>query len=272
MLRTLYQAGLRWQADNASYLGAAIAYYALFSVAPLLVIAVAVVGIVYGREAAEGKLVQTLSEHVGPETARTLQDLVHQAEVGSGVAAVVGVALLLFLAMSLFQQLKTALRIIWKLPPKSEGLIAGTVRSYLHAFATLLVAVVFATVVVASSTVFTLVLEVWGHVLLDRPGLLKLANLGVSLLVLTLGFLFLFRLLSEGEVQYRHLWAGAFVTAVLFVLGKWLFGLYLANTSLRSAYGAASSLVVFLVWVYYSAQLLFYGAEVVQVQREAASA
>lgn len=267
MLRTLYQAGLRWQADNASYLGAAIAYYALFSVAPLLVIAIAVAGMVYGREAAEGKLVATLSDHVGPETARTLQGLVHQAEVGSGVAAVVGGAVLLFMAMSLFQQLKTALAILWKLPPRQEALVAGTVRSYLLAFATLLVAVLFATGVVVSSTAATLFLEVGGHPLLYRAG-----NLALSLVVLTLGFVFLFRLLSDGRVEYRHLWAGAFVTAVLFVLGKWLFGVYLRNTSLLSAYGAASSLVVFLVWVYYSAQLVFYGAEVVQVRREAAAA
>ncbi len=273
MIRTLYQAAVRWQADRASFLGAAIAYYALFSTVPLLIVSIAVAGQFYGKEAAEGKLVATLSEHIGPESAQNLQDLVRSAAIGSGWAALFGSLLLLFTAMGLFLQLRIALQIIWKLTPRKEDIVTGTVRGYLLAFTSMLIVVVFASLIVGGSTTLTLVLEVWGQRYFgSNPLFLRLANLAASLLVLTLTVLFLFRLLSERRIPYRHLVTGAFVTAALFVLGKYLFGLYLASTTLRSAYGAASSLVVFLVWVYYSAQLIFFGAEVVQIRREAAQA
>lgn len=268
IFRTLSRAALKWQADHASYLGAAIAYYALFSTAPLLILAIAVSGLIFGEDAAEGKLVGTLSEYVGPESAQAIQSLVHQAEPGSGWAAVISGLVLFLAAVSLFQQMRTALRIIWKLPPRPENVVTGTVRSYLLAFATLLVTLIFAFLLVASSTSLTLVLEVWGHALLSNPLVFRLVNLGVSVFLLTLALTFCFRLLSDGVIPYRYHLTGALVTAILFVLGKWLFGFYLASTSLRTAYGAASSLVVFLVWVYYSAQLIFFGAEVVQVLRE----
>lgn len=270
MLQTLRQAAVQWQNDKASYLGAAIAYYALFSVGPLLVIAIAVAGMVYGHRDAEGRLVEVLGGYVGADSAQALQDLVQQSsKTSSGWAALIGGGVLLFTALGLFQQIKLGLHIIWKLDlDPNEGLVAGTVRSYVLALATLLVAVIFAVVVVVGSTMGTLLLQVWGGQVFESLWLAWLAYLAGTLLVLTLLFVFLFRLFSDGRIAYRHLWGGGFVTAVLFVLGKWLFGLYLASTSVLSAYGAASSLVVFLVWVYYSAQLVFFGAEVVQVSRQ----
>jgi membrane protein len=270
MLRTLRQAAIQWQEDRASYLGAAIAYYALFSIGPLLVIAIALAGLVYGKEAAEGRLVDTLAEYVGRDSATALQDIVHKAATPeSGWAAIIGGLILLFMALGLFQQLKLALQMIWKLQPvKGEGVIAGTVRGYLLALATLLVSVIFAVVFVGGTTVVTLILEVWGHRLLDYPFAVWLISIAVDLVMLTVGFVFLFRLLSDGKISYRYLWGGSLLTAVLFVIGKYLFGFYLANTTILTAYGAASSLVVFLVWVYYSAQMIFFGAEVIQVSRQ----
>lgn len=266
-LRMLGQAAVQWQTDKASYLGAAIAYYSLFSVAPILVLAIATAGLVYGKEAAEGKLVGTLQEYVGADSAATLQSLVRQAEPGSGWAAVVGVVVLLVTALGLFQQIKTALHHIWKLESLDEGIVAGTVRSYLLAFITLLISCLFAVCVVSTSTLLTLVLPAWGPRLVQNPLVTYLADFAGSVLLITVLLAFLFRFFSDGRIPYRHLWGGAFVGAFLFVLGKWLFALYLANGAPGTAYGAAGSLVVFLVWVYYSAQLVFFGAEVVQVSR-----
>jgi membrane protein len=268
ILRTLRQAAILWQADRASYLGAAIAYYALFSVGPLLVISIAVAGMAFGQEAAEGTLVQKLKEFVGPDSAALLQEMVHKSTPASGWAALIGGIVLLFTALGLFQQLRVALQIIWKLKPRSaEGLVEGTVRDYLLAFTTLLVSVVFGVVTVGGCTILTLVLGVWGPRFLVEPSSVLILNFGATLLLLTVVFVFLFRLFSDGRIRFRYLWGGAFVTAVMFANGKFLFALYLASTSVLSAYGAASSLVVFLVWVYYSAQLIFFGAEVVQVSR-----
>jgi membrane protein len=269
ILRTLRQAAIQWQEDRASYLGAAIAYYALFSVGPLLVISIAVAGFAYGKEAAEGRLVETLQAYVGPDSAALLQDQIHKAATPTGGwAALIGGIVLLFTALGLFQQMRVALQIIWKLKPRTaEGLVEGTVRDYLLAFTSLLVAVVFGVVTVGGCTTLTLVIGVWGPTFLADAYWALLFNFGATLVLLTLVFVFLFRLLSDGRIRFRYLWGGAFVTAVLFAIGKILFAIYLANTTVLTAYGAASSLVVFLVWVYYSAQLVFFGAEVVQVSR-----
>jgi membrane protein len=266
---TLRQAGQQWVADKASYLGAAIAYYTLFSAAPLLIVAIAVAGLVYGEAAAQQQLVDQLAEYIGENSAKAVQDMVKSAhQPGSGWAAGFGSALLLFAALGLFQQLKTALHLIWKLPAvNAGGFVRGTVREYLQSFAVLLVAVIFATLLLSVATVATIAIEAWGQFFPGGPAVWRAINLAASLLLLTLLVVFVFRLLSDGRIAYRHLWGGGFVTAILFVLGKWLFGFYLAHTSLSSAYGAASSLVVFLVWVYYSAQMIFFGAEVVQVRR-----
>ncbi len=277
MFRTIHQAALQWQKDRASFLGAAVAYYTLFSIAPLSIIAIAVVGLVFGEDAVEQRLVTQLSDYTGEEAARGIQTLVQNTRhsTTNWWAFGIGVGLLLFMALSLFQQIRTALHLIWKLPPDpKDTLIRGTVKDYLLALAMIGVSVMFVIALFLSTTVITVGIEIWGQDLirnLHLPGDLdqwRLANLGVMFVLLTILVMFTYRILSDGRLPYRSLWGGAALAAMMFIAGKWLFGFYLANASLASTYGAASSVVVFLVWVYYTAQTFFFGAEVVQVKAQ----
>jgi membrane protein len=271
MFRTIRQAAVQWQSDRASFLGAAVAYYTLFSIAPLLIIAIAVVGLVYGEDAVEGRLVNDLSDYVGDDSASTIQTIIQQTRHprSNWWAFAVGASLLIVMALGLFQQIRTALHQIWKLPPPpSESLIHSTIKDYVLAFAMICVSVLFVLLVLLSTTVTTIIIEVWGHFLPGELADWRLANIGVTFVLITLLLVMTYRILSDRRLPYGCLWGGAALAAILFISGKWLFGVYLAHASLATTYGAASSVVVFLVWVYYTAQVFFFGAEVVQVKAQ----
>jgi membrane protein len=271
MFRTIRQAAVQWQSDRASLLGAAVAYYTLFSFAPLLIITIAVAGIAFGQDAVEGRLVGYLTDYIGADSAEAIQTMIRQTRHPrtNWCAFAIGVGLLLFIALSLFQQLRTALQMIWKLPPDpSEGLVRATVKDYLSALAMIGIAVLFVLLLLIGTTVVTIGIEVWGHFLPGDQAIWRVGNIGVMFVLMTAFLVVTFRILSDGRMPYRCLWGGSALAAILFISGKWLFGIYLAHTTLATAYGAASSVVVFLVWVYYTAQVFFFGAEVVQVKAQ----
>jgi membrane protein len=256
-----------WNEDNAPRLGAALSYYTIFSIAPLLLISIAVAGLVFGAEAAQGGIVTQIQGLVGRDAAEAIQGMLENArKPGQGILATIfGAVTLIFGAGGAFNELRAALDVIWEIPPRKGGGVLGMIRERLLSFAMVLV-VGFLLLVSLVLSAGISALEVKG----TFPGsgvVLQVVNNAVSLAVITVLFALIFKYLPDAHppVAWKDLWTGAFITAALFTLGKYAIGLYLGRSSVASAYGAAGSLVLLLVWVYYSAQILFFGAEVTQV-------
>jgi membrane protein len=260
----LKQAFADWRSDNAARLGAALSYYTLFSVAPLLIIAIAVAGLVFGREAAQGQIVVQLQGLVGEAGARAVEEMIENSRrPGTGaLATAVGLVTLLLGATSAFVELKGALNVVWDV--KDEGsALSGLLRGRVWSFAMVL-AIAFLLMV---SLVISAALAAAAG-LLDgagiSPSVVHSLNAALSFAVITVLFALIFKFLPDTEVAWRDVWAGALFTSALFTVGKLLIGLYLGHSSLASTYGAAGSVVVLVVWVYYAAQIFFFGAELTQ--------
>jgi membrane protein len=255
----------KWLADDAPRLGAALAFYTMLSVAPLLVVVAAIAGLVYGQEAARGELVQQLEGLVGRQGAEALQSMLANAyHPGAGViASVVGVIVLLLGATGVFVELQGSLNRIWGAQSRAPGGAWGFFRARLLSFLMILAVGLLLLASLLLSAALTAVGHHFGGA--GWPLLWRAINLVVSLGVITVLFALLFKLLPDAGVAWKDVWVGAALTGVLFTIGKYLIGLYLGSSALGSTYGAAGSLAVFLVWVYYSAQILFFGAEFTQV-------
>lgn len=271
----LWETYAEWDRHNAAQLGASLSYYAVLSLAPLIVVLVGILGLVYGPDAAHGNLQAELQRFMGPEVAGAVQRAVATAnDPAAGIlATVLGVLTLLLGASGVAIELQQALNTIWDVPPRAFKRWWGPyVRRKLVGFA----AVVAAGVLLLLTLVVTAgiaLLEKFFRGLLPIPGAaLQLVNSIVSLALATILFAILFRTLPDRSIAWRRVWMGAAVTAVLFTLGKYAIGMYLGKAGVGSAYGAAGSLVVVLVWVYYSAQVFFFGAEFTHVYAQAQAA
>jgi membrane protein len=254
-----------WRADYAASMGAALAYYTMFSLAPLLLIVISVAGLVFGEAAARGEIQVQLDALMGPHSAGAVQDLlasVHHPAKGLA-ATLLGLVLLLAGAASVFSELQDALDRIWRVPAKEgpgPGWL-GLLRSRLLPFGMILALGFLLTVsLVASATLAAL-----GHTLnpifSGWQALAATAN-AVGGFVLAAGvFALIFKIMPRVHVMWKDVWVGALFTAVLFALGKSLIGLYIGRSGVASGFGAAGSLVVILLWVYWSAQILLIGAE-----------
>jgi membrane protein len=259
LFRTTFRA---WSDDRASKMAAALAYYAAFAVAPLLLIAVAVAGLAYGRDAAEGQLVGQLAGFVGEEGARAIQGILRRAwKPREGVVATaLGLLALAFAASGVFAELQDSLNLIWKVRKKPGRGVVGTLVDRFCSF-TLVVGIGF--LLLVSLLVDTGLQAVTAYVS-DLGGagpLLKALSAAASFVVITLIFAAMFRVLPDAKTRWRDLFPGAAFTALLFTVGKYLIGLYLGTTTIGSTYGAAGSFVIFLLWVNYSSQIVFLGAE-----------
>ena len=253
-----------WSDDYAPSMGAAIAYYTAFSIAPLLVIVIAIAGFFFGAEAAAGYLYAQLSGMVGADGAEALQGMVESASnTQEGViATVIGTILLLLGATTVFAELQSDLDRIWKAPAatKPEG-IWGLLRARILSLG-LVVSVGFLMLVsLVLSAALAALSSWWGGFFEDFEWLLHAVDFIVSLTVVTLLFALMYKILPRVKIAWRDVWVGAFVTAVLFTLGKLLVGLYMAKAAIASSFGTAGSLAVLLIWVYYSAQIFLLGAE-----------
>jgi membrane protein len=263
----LKEAGCAWAADNAPSLGAALAYYTIFSLAPVLIVVIAVAGLAFGREAAEGEILRQIHALVGPAGAATIQTIIqraHQPALGI-VASTLGLVTVLVGASGAFLQLQDTLNQIWKVRRNSESFWASTLRKRSLSFGLVLGTGFLSLVSLALSAGLAAVGMFMGHLLPIPAFLLESVNFLLSFAVITLLFAMIFKVLPDTEVAWGDVWIGAGVTALLFTIGKMLIGLYLGKSSITSAYGAAGSLVVILVWVYYSAQILLLGAEFTHV-------
>jgi membrane protein len=260
------QAFADWREDGAPRLGAALAYYTLFSLAPLLLAAIAIAGLAFGEEAAQGRIVAELESLIGRAGAEAVQQLVENSrrpEAGI-IATIVALGTLLLGASGVFVELRSALNVIWEVKTPAGGLGAA-VRARLAAFA-LVVGVGFLLLV---SLVVSAALSAMGRTLIGGLGepaaaILQALNTVVSLGVLTVLFAMLFKFLPDTDVAWRDVWVGAATTSLLFTVGKYLIGLYLARSTLSSTFGAAASIVILMVWVYYAGQIFFFGAELAQ--------
>jgi membrane protein len=257
-----------WLDDNAARLAAALAYYALLSLAPLIVITVAVVGWFIGADAARGRVAGELSAVVGGEAARGIQAVAENAKSPAAgvVSTVVGVVTLFIGASGVFGELQSSLNTVWEVAPKPGRGLMGQLRDRFLSF-TMVLGVAFLLLV---SLIITSVLSAAGSFMASAlPGgeaLWQVLNFVLSLAVVTALFALIFKVVPDAKIQWRDVWLGSAVTAVLFTIGKLLLGLYLGKAAPGSSYGAAGSIIALVVWVYYAAQILLIGAEFTQVQ------
>jgi len=254
------EASSNWVDHKDARLGAALAYYSIFSIGPVIVIAIAVAGLIFGQDAVRGEVSAQIRSLLGDTGAVAVQSMLADASrPRSGIiATVLGVGALLFAAVGVVVQLKDALNTVWGVEAKQGG-VWQFIRTYIVSLAgvlslgfLLLVSLLISTFLAAGSKYLPPYLP---------EVLLQLVSSAVSLAFIGALFAMMFKWLPDAEVQWRDVWIGAIVTAVLFEVGKFLIGLYIGKQGLESTFGAAASLVVLLIWVYYSAQIVLLGAE-----------
>ena len=258
-----------WMDDKAPQLGAALAYYTVFSLAPLILILLAIVGVIFRHDPAGAwdRMVEQMSYFLDKSAIQVVRDIAQNAShPDKGLAAtIIGIALALFGASGVFGQLQDALNTIWGVKPKPGGGWREFLRARFLSF-TMVGGVCFLLLV---SLVVETLLKAFSHSISTAlPGGGAIA-LGVYFVFdfAVVGFLFamIFKFLPDAEIQWRDVWIGGALTALFFLIGKWALGLYLGSGAAASAYGAASSLITLLLWIYYSAQILLFGAEFTQV-------
>ncbi len=252
----------RWIDDFAPSMGAALSYYTIFSIAPLLLIVIAVAGLVFGEKAASGALFDQLRGLLGDDGAAVVQRLVASAREPqtSVFATLVGIVAMIVGATTVLAELQSSLNRIWRAPPDRKGVLTMLRRRLLTL--SLILAIGFLLLV---SLVASAAMEAIGHWWAPLFGqmlwLLELLNLALSLAVVTVLFAMIYKILPRVSIGWQDVWTGAAVTALLFTLGKSLIGVYLGRSAVTSGFGAAGSVVVLLVWIYYSAQVFLLGAE-----------
>lgn len=257
--------------DDGPRLAAALSYYTAFSLAPLLIVVIAVVGLLFGQEAAQGEIVRQISGLVGKEGAELINTMILNAATGEGgtLATIIGIATLLFGATGVYGELQTSLNRIWDLP---DSFTSGTwhwVKSRILSFALVLgTGFLLLVSLMLSAGVSAFIRWVLPDSV-DSAWLLSAAELLLSFLLITTLLGMIYKILPDIDLRWSDVRFGAIITAVLFTLGKFLIGLYLGQSAVSSSYGAAGALAVILLWVYYSAQILFLGAEFTQVYSRA---
>jgi membrane protein len=268
-------AASQWSAHKDARLGAALAYYSIFSIGPLIVVAIAVAGLIFGQDAVRGEVSEGLRSMLGESGAKAINGMLVAADRPSqGIfASVIGIGALIFAAIGVVVQVKDAMNNVWdvKTPP-GRGLW-GFARAYVLSFAGVLA---LGFLLLVSMLVTTALAAAGKYIGTYLPeGALQAANLILSFSVITILFAMMFKWLPDTQVHWRDVWLGAALTAVLFEVGKFLIGFYIGKQGLESTYGAAASLVIVLIWVYYSAQIVLFGAEITNVrakQRRGAAA
>ncbi len=261
--RVFTRAAVKWNADDCLTLGAALAYYSVFSLAPILVIVIAVAGALFGPEAAQGELVGQIRDLVGDEGASAIQGLIQSASrQGTGSrATLIGLVVLLFGSTSAFSQLQGALNRVWDVPTASHGGVMAIVRARLWSFAAVLGVGFLLSVSLVLSAAAAALSRYGSDWIPGISGVLLLTEIVGSLIVHTLLFAMIFKVLPDADIRWRDVWVGAAVTAALFYVGKLAIGVYLGRSEIGAAYGAAAWIILILAWVYYSAQIVLFGAE-----------
>ncbi len=257
-------AALGWMRDHAQSMGAALAFYTIFSIAPLLLIVIAIAGFFFGADAARGEIYVQLQGMLGTHGALAVQDLLESAgrRSDSVPAALFGIGLLFVGATSVFAELQDALDRIWRVPRRQRsGGLWGLLRARLLSFGMILGIGFLLVVSLAFSAALRALSRWWdpdSHSFATFSGA---TELGLSFLLVSTVFALIYKTMPHARIAWRDVWVGSAVTAALFLLGKGLIGLYIGGSGITTLYGAAASLIVVLLWVYYSAQIFLFGAE-----------
>ena len=258
------QAITAWLDDAAPSMGAALSYYTIFSLAPLLLIVMSVAGFVFGAEAARGELFGQLRGLMGADAAQSVQTLLASLDkpVQGVGASVVGVALLVIGATSVFGELQNSLDRIWRAPlrKKNSGLW-NLLRERLLSIGMILGLAFLLMVSLLAGAFVSALGKWWAPIFGGWEIVAQIANAAVGFILSTLVFAMIYKLMPRAQVRWRDVWIGAVVTSALFTMGKFLIGLYIGKSAVASGFGAAGSIAVILVWVYYSAQIFLIGAE-----------
>src|SRR5918999_6335393 len=257
----LKKATSAWSNDYAPSMGAALSYYTLFSIAPLLLIVIAIAGFFFGDEAVRGDIPASLQGLMGEEGAKAIEDMIASASKPQEgmIATVTGVVVLIIGATTVFGELQNSLDRIWRAPAREAGGVWSLLRSRLLSIGMIL-GIVFLLMV---SLVFDAVLQTLGKAWGTEGWqvVAQVVNFIVGFGLTTVGFALIYKLMPRARIAWHDVWVGAAVTAILFTIGKFLIGLYIGRSAVASSFGAAGSLVVVMVWVYYSAQIFLFGAE-----------
>jgi membrane protein len=267
-VRMLKDALTAWWNDQAPSKGAALAYYSMFSIAPLLYLIISIAGLFFGPDAVRGMVFDQIAALMGQNGAEAIREmLAHVSEPKTGtMTAVVSVTVLLFSASSVFGQLQTALDTIWRVPEaekrkeQANG-VWSFVRSRLLTFGMVFGLAFLVTVSLLLSAALSALGKWWGPFFGRWEAVAQVLDVVVNFGVLTVVFGAIYKLMPRAHIQWRDVWVGALVTALLFVIGKFLIGLYLGKGDVGSSFGAFGSIVIVMVWVYYSAQIFLLGAE-----------
>jgi len=260
-----------WTAHKAPRMGASVAFYSLLSFAPLLVLIAAVIALVFTKDTAHKDLVDQARQMMGTRGADIVNSLLANAQKPSSgiVASVIAFLTLLFGASGVFIELRDALNTIWDAKPQTNGGWKGMLKDRLFSFGMVLSVGFLLLVSLILSTALAFIGTFFEQVVPIPPGVLEAVNFLVSFAVITVLFALMFKFVPAAHIEWRDVLIGAIGTALLFTIGKFLLGLYLGKASVGSAYGAAGSLVAVIVWVYYSAQIFFFGAEFTRVYSDA---
>lgn len=271
-LPTLFKLSYQgWKEDKASRLAAALAYYTMFSLAPLLIIAIAIAGLLWRQDAVQEAVLNQIGGLVGADGQTFVAGLLDSASrPAQGIfATIIGLFTLLFGALGAFNELHNALNTVWEVEEeKVTGLWNSIKKLIIERFLsfTMILGIGFLLLVSLVISTGLSAVGTWVSSMLPFHELiLQVINLVITIGIVTILFALIFKYLPDAEIAWRDVWIGAFVTAVLFSIGKTLIGLYLGSSAVATAFGAAGSLVILLLWIYYSAQILFFGAEFTQV-------
>lgn len=256
-----------WNEDKASRLAAALAYYTIFSLAPLLIIVIAIAGSVFGEEAARGQIVSQIQGLVGRSGAEVIETAIQNAnQPATGrIASIISIIALLFGASGVFAELQDSLNSIWEVAPKPDLGVKGFIRKRFLSFAMVLGIGFLLLVSLVLSAVLAGINAYFSHLIPGVDFIWQIVNFVISFGITTLLFAMIYKFLPDVKITWSDVLIGAAITSFLFSIGRFLLGLYLGNGSFGSTYGAAGSLVIILAWVYYAAQILFFGAEFTQV-------
>jgi membrane protein len=256
-----------WSRDKAPRMGAALAYYTIFSLAPLLVIAIAIAGFVFGREAVEGRITYQIQGLVGSESARAVQTMIQSAHKPAHgvIATLFGVVILLVGASGVFTEMQDALNSIWKVDTTSQTGIWNMLKYRFLSFGMVLGIGFLLLVSLLLSAALAAVTTYASEILPIPPAALHAVDFLFSVLFIAALMALIFKFLPDAKIAWGDVWVGAALTSLLFTAGKFLIGFYIGKSVTMSAYGAAGSVVIMLTWIYYSAQLLYFGAEFTHV-------
>lgn len=256
-----------WNEHEAQRLGAALAFYAILSIAPLVILVIAMVGLIFGHSTAQAHLLGQVDSMIGQQGSAAVKGMIEQGQkpAASAIASIIGIITLLFGASGVFAELRNDLNKMWDVTPQNEGGLWATIKQRLFSFGMVLSVGFLLLISLLINTILEALGKFFGGLLPMPQFVLEAVNFAISLAATAAMFALIYRYVPATRIAWRNIWIGAGMTALLFTLGKFLIGLYLGKAAVGSAYGAAGSLVVVVVWVYYSSMIFLFGAEFTHV-------